>query len=96
MNIRSVNYPIKIKLREKVDQRKGKENFLFKKNMVFVHGGIYMMGDKDGEPDEQLHRVKVNDFYISKYDNVNTLKNKTQKLEYKIFPEAIIKIYRNI
>ena len=35
-------------------------------------------------------------FYISKSDNVNTLKDKTQKLEYKIFPENIIKIYRNI
>ena len=35
-------------------------------------------------------------FYILKSDNVNTLKDKTQKLEYKIFPEAIIKIYRNI
>ena len=40
--------------------------------------------------------VTQKSFYISKYDNVNTLKNKTQKLEYKIFPEAIIKIYRNI
>ena len=39
--------------------------------------------------------VTQKSFYISKYDNVNTLKNKTQKLEYKIFPEAIIKIYRN-
>ena len=40
--------------------------------------------------------VTQKSFYISKYDNVNTLKDKTQKLEYKIFPEAIIKIYRNI
>ena len=40
--------------------------------------------------------VTQKSFYISKFDNVNTLKDKTQKLEYKIFPEAIIKIYRNI
>ena len=40
--------------------------------------------------------VTQKSFYISKSDNVSTLKNKTQKLEYKIFPEAIIKIYRNI
>ena len=40
--------------------------------------------------------VAQKSFYISKSDNVNTLKDKTQKLEYKIFPEAIIKIYRNI
>ena len=28
-------------------------------------------------------------------DDENILKNKTQKLEYKAFPEAIIKIFRN-
>jgi phosphoribosylglycinamide formyltransferase-1 len=35
-------------------------------------------------------------FYINNHDNENTLKEKTQKLEYKAFPEAIIKIFRNI
>ena len=35
-------------------------------------------------------------FYINNRDNENTLKEKTQKLEYKAFPEAIIKIFRNI
>ena len=34
-------------------------------------------------------------FFINKFDNVETLKIKTQKLEYKAFPEAIIKIFRN-
>ena len=34
-------------------------------------------------------------FYISPYDNEKTLKQKTQKLEYKIFPEAVIRIFRN-
>ena len=34
-------------------------------------------------------------FYIDLNDSENTLKQKTQKLEYKIFPEAIIKIFRN-
>ena len=34
-------------------------------------------------------------FFIDKYDNENTLREKTQKLEYKAFPEAIIKIFRN-
>ena len=33
-------------------------------------------------------------FYISSKDNVSTLKQKTQKLEYKAYPEAIIKIFR--
>ena len=35
-------------------------------------------------------------FNIYKNDNENTLKSKTQKLEYKAFPEAIIKIFRYI
>ena len=34
-------------------------------------------------------------FFIDPSDNENTIKLKTQKLEYKAFPEAIIKIYRN-
>ena len=34
-------------------------------------------------------------FFINKSDDENSIKRKTQKLEYKSFPEAIIKIYRN-
>tara|TARA_A100001015_G_scaffold52864_1_gene57931 strand:- start:665 stop:1228 length:564 start_codon:yes stop_codon:yes gene_type:complete len=34
-------------------------------------------------------------FFIKNEDNENTLKQKTQRLEYKAFPEAIIKIFRN-
>ncbi len=34
-------------------------------------------------------------FFISKKDNEVDLKKKTQKLEYRAFPEAIIKIFRN-
>ena len=34
-------------------------------------------------------------FYIDSNDNEKTLKWKTQKLEYQVFPEAIIKIFRN-
>ena len=33
-------------------------------------------------------------FFISKNDNTKILKEKTQRLEYKAFSEAIIKIYR--
>jgi len=33
-------------------------------------------------------------FFISKNDNIYTLKEKTQKLEYRAFSEAIIKIFR--
>ena len=34
-------------------------------------------------------------FYINSNDNENTLKKKTQTMEYKAYPEAIIKIFRN-
>ena len=34
-------------------------------------------------------------FSISKNDNELRIKNKTQKLEYVAFPEAIVKIFRN-
>ena len=35
-------------------------------------------------------------FFIETNDNEYVLKNKTKKLEQKAFPEAIIKIFRNI
>jgi len=35
-------------------------------------------------------------FFIKSKDNELVLKRKTQKLEYRAFPEAIIKIFRNI
>ena len=34
-------------------------------------------------------------FYINFKDNAETLKHKTQKLEYKAYPEAIIKLFRD-
>ena len=34
-------------------------------------------------------------FYLNNEDNETTLKKKTQQLEYKAYPEAIIKIFRN-
>jgi len=34
-------------------------------------------------------------FYIGLNDNEKTIKQKTQKIEYQAFPEAIIKIFRN-
>ena len=33
-------------------------------------------------------------FFINSNDNEKTLKQKTQRLEYKVLPEAIIKIFR--
>ena len=34
-------------------------------------------------------------FYLNKFDNEESLKLKTQQLEYKAYPEAIIKIFKN-
>ena len=41
------------------------------------------------------HIIAKKSFYIDSDDNEKTLKQKTQILEYKAFPEAIIKIFRN-
>ena len=35
-------------------------------------------------------------FFISENDNEKKLKFKTQRLEYAAYPEAIIKLFRNI
>jgi formyltetrahydrofolate-dependent phosphoribosylglycinamide formyltransferase len=48
--------------------------------------------------DEKLdngEKIIQKSFFIDTKDNEINLKNKTQKLEYKAFPEAIIKIFRN-
>ena len=34
-------------------------------------------------------------FCVNSNDNEKTLKQKTQKLEHKVFPEAIVTIFRN-
>jgi phosphoribosylglycinamide formyltransferase-1 len=39
--------------------------------------------------------ISQKSFFISSNDNEKILKQKTQKLEYRVFPEAIIKIFRN-
>mgnify|MGYP006163235541 FL=1 len=39
--------------------------------------------------------ISQKSFYINLNDNEETIKQKTQKLEYQIYPEAIIKIFRN-
>ena len=40
--------------------------------------------------------IAQKNFFISSSDNEKTLRKKTQELEYKVFPEALIKIFRNI
>ncbi|MBS4027610.1 MAG: SUMF1/EgtB/PvdO family nonheme iron enzyme, partial [Ignavibacteriales bacterium] len=38
-------------------------------DMIFVEGGTFEMGSKDGESDEKpVHNVELDDFYISKYE----------------------------
>lgn len=40
--------------------------------LVFVKGGSFKMGNKSGEKDElPVHRVKLSDFYIGKYEVTN-------------------------
>jgi phosphoribosylglycinamide formyltransferase 1 len=49
--------------------------------------------------DEKLDNGNIitqKSFYINSYDTELTLKQKTQKLEYQAFPEAIIKMFRYI
>ena len=41
------------------------------------------------------HVITKKSFQIHSHDNEEILKQKTQELEYKVFPEAIIKIFRN-
>ena len=41
------------------------------------------------------HIIAKKFFYLNSADNEKTIKKKTQLLEYKVFPEAIIKIFRN-
>jgi phosphoribosylglycinamide formyltransferase-1 len=39
-------------------------------------------------------KIIQKNFFINNKDNEKILKNKTQKLEYRAYPEAIIKIFR--
>jgi phosphoribosylglycinamide formyltransferase 1 len=41
------------------------------------------------------NKITQKSFFINVKDDVLDLKKKTQKLEYKAFPEAIIKVFRN-
>ena len=41
------------------------------------------------------HIIAKKSFQIHSLDNEEILKKKTQELEYKVFPEAIIKVFRN-
>lgn len=41
----------------------------YRKDMVHIRGGSFDMGSKDGDTDESpVHMVKVNDFYMGKYE----------------------------
>ena len=39
-------------------------------------------------------KIIQKNFFINNKDNEKILKNKTQKLEYRAYPEAIVKIFR--
>ena len=42
-----------------------------------------------------MEKLFLKSFYIDKLDDEENLKSKTQRLEYLVFPESIIKIFRN-
>lgn len=47
-----------------------------------------------GEKLDSGHIISQKSFFIRSIDNKDTIKQKTQKLEYLAYPEAIIKIFR--
>lgn len=44
---------------------------LFIEQLVLVRGGLFIMGSKDGEQDEILHKVSLDSFSISRYEITN-------------------------
>ena len=40
-------------------------------DMIFVKGGTFQMGSNDYDSEKPIHKVYVNDFYISKYEVTN-------------------------
>ena len=77
----------------------------FKKKIINIHPSILpkYKGLNTGctvhYVNEKLDNGKIiikKIFYISSEDDERLLKQKTQRLEYKAFPEAIVNIFRNI
>jgi formylglycine-generating enzyme required for sulfatase activity len=59
----------KTKATEKTEPKKpatAKKNF--KREMVFVEGGSFMMGSERNEDEMPVHKVTLDDFYIDKYE----------------------------
>ena len=52
---------------------------------------VHFVNSKLDDGDTIIKKI----FYLNSKDNEITLKQKTQKLEYRAYPEAIIKIFRN-
>ena len=49
--------------------KESKKKLIFDESLVFVKGGTFIMGNKDGGIDEKIeHEVQLDDFYISKYE----------------------------
>ncbi len=55
-----------------VDYLENKNTFDLDSTIIFVKGGSFKMGKKEGEKDEiPVHKVKLSDFYIGKYEVTN-------------------------
>ena len=58
-----------------------------------INGGC--TGPYVNEKLDSGNTITQKSFFINNNDNEEILKNRTQALEYKAFPEAIIKNFRN-
>ena len=53
----------------KIEKKEGLKDLTFNESLVFVKGGTFIMGNKDGGFDEKNeHEVEIDGFYISKYE----------------------------
>ncbi len=56
----------------KVNQEDTRQQLLAPAGMVYVEGGVFMMGTNSGEADERpAHRINVGDFYMDKFEVTN-------------------------
>jgi formylglycine-generating enzyme required for sulfatase activity len=48
------------------------DNNIVNNNLIFVEGGSFLMGSEKGDDDEKpIHSIKINSFYIGKYEVTN-------------------------
>ena len=68
------------------------KNIFIKNNLNIKESKKIHITKEEASEFYKVHQSKP--FYINLSDDTNSLKQKTQKLEHKVFPEAIIRIFR--